>query len=109
MVAQYPMLEHIISHLRPADLKRFAQICQTIHDTVNLSQATSKDNSLKRSLCPSVCLRMRRGAHEQPHYSDGLINISKCGDDDTGPCIESRPCIKCGVNTCDECRVRVDC
>lgn len=105
-VAQYPIFEPSVFHLRPADLERLAQTCQSIHDTLKLSQATSKTNLLTKTLCLGIGLRVRKGVHDRLSPPTTLpTSVYAAADSD--PHIESRPCITCGINTCDECHIHV--
>jgi hypothetical protein len=109
IMAQYPILEHIVAHLRPRDLVPLAQTCQTAYTSVNLQKASSKSNLLTKTLCPGKGIKIRAIKHNHPHALGfpTFTAFKMCGgfDDESG--IESHPCAGCGVNTCDECRMHM--
>ncbi|KAF2129224.1 hypothetical protein P153DRAFT_15719 [Dothidotthia symphoricarpi CBS 119687] len=101
--AQYPILETLVSHLRPSDLVPLAQVCQTVHGHL-LGSTASQANLLTKTLCPGHGKRIRRRAHH-PCATKGFKILTGCGGE--GYNVESRPCVCCGINTCDECRIHV--
>jgi hypothetical protein len=63
--AQYPILEHIVAHLRPRDLIPLAQTSQAVYADLNFDQPASHVNLLKKTLGPGHGVKIRKEAH--PH------------------------------------------
>lgn len=106
VLAQYPILEHVVAHLRPKDLASLANTCQTSYELFNLDNQNSLANMMTKTLCPGKGLATLKECHQQPRESSFIV-YNKCGGEDEGLGIESHPCVLCGVNTCDECRMHV--
>lgn len=107
-LSQYPVFEGIVSHLRPADLIPLLQTCQMIHKLLNLQDKKAKANVLSKTLCAGRGLNIRFKRHrpdgtEGPNWHCAVY----CGGAADNNRIEHRPCVSCGVNTCDECRIHV--
>ncbi|KAF2029685.1 hypothetical protein EK21DRAFT_112728 [Setomelanomma holmii] len=103
---QYPILEHIVAHLRPADLIPLAQTCQTMYANLNFGSRNSHKNLLTKILCSGLGLYLRNHI-SPPHPGGALRRYGTCGGEDTDLEMEKHPCVRCGVNTCDECRVHM--
>jgi hypothetical protein len=63
-----------------------------------------KANLLKKTLCPGLGLEARLANHCPCKTRDWYL-YAGCGGE--GYDVDSKPCVECGVNTCDECRIHV--
>ncbi|CAG5162165.1 uncharacterized protein ALTATR162_LOCUS6171 [Alternaria atra] len=101
-VATYPIQEALISFLTPDDLVTLTLISQTLHGHIRMDNANSKANLLSKTLCPvlGVCVRTVTHCPCPAKTFDAIIGCARFGFS-----TESRPCVECGVNTCDECRI----
>jgi hypothetical protein len=106
LTEHYPILEALVAHLRPKNLVQLAQTCQSILEFWHLSAQEVSRLLLTKTLCPSEGLVIRRKKH--PIRDDSSFGIIQaCGGDDDGNAIESHPCTRCSINTCDECRIHL--
>jgi len=78
--------------------------CQALHTQIRMDDSSAKANLLTKTLCPGLGLAARMVDH-CPCKTRGWHKSLGCGGD--GYDAESRPCLKCGINTCDECRIHV--
>jgi hypothetical protein len=94
----------VVSHLPPDDLITLTQLSQTHHSHIRMDDASAKTNLLSKTLCPGVGIIVRMTSHcPCPAKTfNPMIDCSKFGFE-----TESRPCVECGINTCDECRIHV--
>jgi hypothetical protein len=97
-------MQGLVSHLRPDDLVALTTTCQNINSQMRMNEAPVKSNLLTKTLCPGVGLEVRSACHCSCK-TRGWHSYSGCGGE--GYDVDSRPCIACGVNTCDECRIHV--
>jgi hypothetical protein len=98
------MMQALVSHLRPDDLVTLTTTCQNINSQIRMHEAQVKSNLLTKTLCPGVGLEVRSACHCSCK-TRGWHSNSGCGGD--GHDVDSNPCIACGINTCDECRIHV--
>ncbi|KAF2829027.1 hypothetical protein CC86DRAFT_184177 [Ophiobolus disseminans] len=103
-LAQYPVLEGLVSHLQPDDLVTLTTICQAVHTQIRMHEPQAKANLLSKTLCPGTGLVRRLLAH-CPCKTRGWHRFLGCGSE--GYDIASKPCVGCGINTCDECRIHI--
>ncbi|KAH7395333.1 hypothetical protein DE146DRAFT_105213 [Phaeosphaeria sp. MPI-PUGE-AT-0046c] len=103
-VAAYPVLEALVSHLRPDDLVTLTTVCQTVSNLIRMDEAKVKANLLSKTLCPGLGLSIRNRTHCPCRTREWHKSIG-CGG--AGYDAKSKPCIECGINTCNECRVHV--
>lgn len=100
----YPVLETLVSFLSPFDLATLSRVSQAVYANIRMHDATAKANLLSKTLCPGIGYSVRKLNHcacpaKTFHQATG------CAGD--GFASESRPCVECGVNTCNECRIHV--
>jgi hypothetical protein len=69
-----------------------------------MHEPQAKANLLTKTLCPGVGQALRLAVH-CPCKTREWHTFIGCGGD--GYDVPSRPCVDCGVNTCDECRTHV--
>ncbi|USP76127.1 hypothetical protein yc1106_03401 [Curvularia clavata] len=103
-LALYPVLETLVSFLPPFDVVTLTQVSQTLHAHIRMHDATVKGNILSKTLCPGLGCYMRSKLHCACAAKNFRQSI-RCTSDGFGT--ESRPCVECGVNTCDECRIHI--
>lgn len=94
----------LVSFLPPFDVVTLTQVSQTLHTHIRMHDATVKANLLSKTLCPGLGCYMRSAFHCACAAKNFLPSIRCAGD---GFRTESRPCVVCGVNTCNECRIHV--
>lgn len=98
------MNQTLVSFLPPFDVITLTQVSQTLHGHIRMHDATVKANLLSKTLCPGVGSYMRSLLHCACTAKKFHRTIRCAGD---GFRTESRPCVECGVNTCNECRIHV--
>ncbi|KAH5514880.1 hypothetical protein HBI29_095270 [Parastagonospora nodorum] len=103
-LTQYPVLEMLVSHLKPDDLVTLTTTCQAIQQQFRMGHAKVKKSLLRKTLCPGMGIEIRRSIH-CPCKTPGWHEYSGCSGE--GYDVASKPCIECGINTCDECRIHV--
>jgi hypothetical protein len=106
VLAQYGLLESIISHLSPVDLYSLASTSQSACKTI-FPRKESRLNLLKKMECDGTGIQIRNQRHKKSPYFDqfGCAEIARCASQTKESFIESRSCISCGVTTCNECRI----
>lgn len=80
------------------------QLCQTLHSHIQIHDARVKANLLSKTLCAGLGSYLRTLFHCACTAKSFRLTIG-CASD--GFRTESRPCVECGINTCDECRIHV--
>jgi len=103
---QYTILSSLVEHLRPQDVLRLAQTSQTVYSNLDFSSAASRTNLRTKVLCPGFGVQQRKLTHKPASEGEWHVQAS-CGSEIIDPDMESRPCVTCGMNTCDECRLHV--
>ncbi|KAF1919901.1 hypothetical protein BDU57DRAFT_155502 [Ampelomyces quisqualis] len=103
-LALYPILEALVSHLRPNDLVNLTTTCQVVNNQIRMREKQVKASLLTKTLCPGTGLQARLKRH-CPCRTRGWHSYCGCGGE--GYNVTSKPCISCGINTCDECRIHV--
>lgn len=94
----------LVSFLPPFDVVTLTRVSQTMHAHIRMHDATVKGNLLSKTLCPGLGCHMRSKLHCACAAKNFHKSIRCAGN---GFRTESRPCVECGVNTCDECRLHV--
>lgn len=97
-------LQALVSFLTPDDLVVLTLISQAFHKHIRMDDANAKANLLSKTLCPGIGYFARAISHCICSVKT-FEPIVHCAG--LGFATESRPCAKCGVNTCDECRIHV--
>ena len=106
LTAQCPIMERIVAHLRPKDLVPLAQTCKSIHADLKFDRSNNKANLLTKTLCPGHGIKTLRALRDRPREGN-FSTFDECAGEDDGLDIETRPCVRCRVNTCDTCRIHV--
>lgn len=107
-LSQYPILVALVSQLRPEDLVPVVQTCQSIHNLLNLDDAKFRASLLTKTLCPGRGVGYRMNRHKVCETTSSKWHYTMtCGGIEGGEHVECRACVKCGINTCDECRIQV--
>lgn len=94
----------LVSHLLPDDLVVMMTTCQLINSQIRMDELQVRANLLKKTLCPGLGLAARLANH-CPCKTRGWHLYMGCGGD--GYDVDFKPCVGCGINTCDECRIHV--
>lgn len=94
----------LVSHLQPDDLVTVTTTCQVVQQQFRMGNTKVKKSLLRKTLCPGLGLEIRRSIH-CPCKTPAWHKYSGCGGE--GYDVTSKPCIECGINTCDECRTHV--
>ncbi|CAN9392156.1 unnamed protein product [Alternaria alternata] len=103
-LATYPVQEALVSFLTPDDLVVLTLISQAFHKHIRMDDANAKANILSKTLCPGMGYFARAISHCICSVKSFEPIVDCAG---LGFATESRPCAKCAVNTCDECRIHV--
>jgi hypothetical protein len=101
---EYGLLEMIISSLYPDDLLSLLLCSKAIHETI-VPQPGSVENLLGKLRCSGRGVQIRRKRHTKStfFYAYDCTEHIKCGANEYDT--ECRPCARCKVSTCDECRI----
>jgi hypothetical protein len=97
-------LQALVSFLTPDDLVVLTLISQAFHKHIRMDDANAKANLLSKTLCPGMGYFARAISHCICSVKTFEPIVDCAG---LGFATESRPCAKCAVNTCDECRIHV--
>ncbi|KAI2620594.1 hypothetical protein GGR54DRAFT_601612 [Hypoxylon sp. NC1633] len=110
LVSQYPVLTTIANYLSTLDLFYLGLTCRGCHAD-NLSSTKVFDTLRRNCLCDGLGLRRRQnirnrsghmlgngGRSSQDEEIEAKLVATKC--DEAG----TLPCLKCGINICEECR-----
>ncbi|KAF2866336.1 hypothetical protein BDV95DRAFT_505194 [Massariosphaeria phaeospora] len=105
VLAQYGLLESIVSHLFPKDLYSLALSSKATYKSV-FPNSDSRPNLFNKMACDGTGIRIR-GLHHRGSISSSnkCKDSAVCGTNDDKRRVESRPCVTCGTTTCDECRI----
>ncbi|KAI2483209.1 hypothetical protein Ptr902_05526 [Pyrenophora tritici-repentis] len=101
---EYGLLENILSNLSSDDLLALLLSSKSIHGAI-VPQSGSLENLLGRLSCSGKGVKIRKKYHKKSCFFDAY-NCTEhvtCGATQNG--VESKPCVKCKVTTCDECRI----
>lgn len=106
LLSQYELLVITASHLSTVDLYRVALTCSELQELILKPRETF--NGLKRyALCDGAGIKARQNYRlPRPDWYDPCpeteieVHIFNLECDNT----ERLPCIKCGINVCEECR-----
>ncbi|KAF2661060.1 hypothetical protein K491DRAFT_506178 [Lophiostoma macrostomum CBS 122681] len=106
ILAQYAILESIMSRLFPNDLYALAGTSRAAYDTL-FQRPESRTNLLKKMQCDGSGISIRKRCHRKSKYfyEFNCTELAACGTRNTEQDVESRSCVACGATTCDECRI----
>jgi hypothetical protein len=109
--------------LHPRDLVPLASTCQSLNTSLCLHKPNCRTNLLTKTLCPGHGFKIRREEHnvldersDEAHTSwsstfpskkSAFVKFHQCGGNNPRSEIESRPCVRYCMNTCNECRIHV--
>jgi hypothetical protein len=101
---EYGLLETIMSSLYPGDLMALLLCSKIMYKTI-LPQPESLENLLGKLRCSGRGVQIRNKRHKKSSffYAYDCTEHIKCGSKEADT--ECRPCTRCKVNTCDECRI----
>jgi hypothetical protein len=101
---EYGLLELIVSNLYPDDLLALLLCSKATHETI-APQPGSLENLLGKLKCSGKGVQIRNKRHKKSafFYAYDCTESIKCGAKASDT--ERRPCVKCRVSTCDECRI----
>ncbi|KAF2121696.1 hypothetical protein BDV96DRAFT_483847 [Lophiotrema nucula] len=104
-LTQYGILQSVTGNLFPKDLCALAATSKAAYATV-LPNQESLSSLLRLMSCDGSGVRLRQRFHRKSKYFeqfDCQEHVRCTNEDKQG--IMSRPCISCGITTCNECRV----
>jgi hypothetical protein len=103
---EYGLLETILGGLGPDDLLALLLSSKAIHQAL-VPRSGSLENLLGRLHCSGRGVKIRKERHQKsPYfYAYDCKEYVQCSATSKGRCVETRPCAKCKVATCDECRI----
>lgn len=103
---QYGLLRSIVSSLLPEDLLALALSSKAIHSAI-VPRPCSLTNLLGKLECPSRGVAIRKRYHKKsPFFYDyECAEYIRCGTEAVDRHVKTKPCIRCKVTTCDECRI----
>ncbi|KAF2855727.1 hypothetical protein T440DRAFT_464109 [Plenodomus tracheiphilus IPT5] len=106
VLQQYGLLISIVLNLSPEDLLALALSAKAVHQAI-APRLRSLQNLLERMRCPGWGVLIRRRGHQLSQYTDAnrCTQYVACASTSTSQRVETRPCVACRVNTCDECRI----
>lgn len=106
VLQQYGLLEAVVSSLCPDDLLALTLSSKAIHNAI-APRTGSLENLLGKLRCPGRGIEIRRRCHRNStfFYAYECTEYVRCGSDDPLRLVESKPCVRCKVTTCNECRV----
>ncbi|KAF2261349.1 hypothetical protein CC78DRAFT_583785 [Lojkania enalia] len=106
ILGQYGILQSIASHLFPKDLCSLAVSSKATYKAI-FPRNESRISLLKLLKCDGRGIRIRGASHRKSHYfyDYECQEHALCGTEQVNRNVETQPCISCGVNTCDECRI----
>lgn len=101
---QYGLLEMIISNLYPDDLLALLLCSKVTHEAI-VPRPGSLENLLGKLKCSGRGVQIRNKRHKKSNffYAYDCTEFIKCGAKESDT--ECRPCARCKVSTCDECRI----
>lgn len=109
IIEQYGLLISIVPNLAPEDLFSLAAASKAIYKAM-FSGKASMVNIFSKMPCAGRGVGIRRASHARSHATSSLryIRYDVCGAMmGTLPSrlVETHPCVKCKLTTCDECRI----
>ncbi|KAH9882034.1 hypothetical protein J1614_001205 [Plenodomus biglobosus] len=106
VMQQYGLLLSIVLNLSPEDLLALALSTKALYQAI-APRIRSLQNLLGRMPCPGRGIQIRQRHHQISEYSDPnrCTQYVACASASTSRRVETRPCVGCRVNTCDECRI----
>lgn len=105
IIEQYGLLISMVSNLAPEDLFSLAATSKAIYKAMFSGEASIL-NIFSKMPCAGRGIAIRRSMHERSSASLGprCVRYDVCGSKSTRA-VETHPCAKCKLTTCDECRV----
>lgn len=109
VIEQYGLLVSIVSNLTPEDLFSLAAASKATYKAI-FSGKASTANILSKMPCAGRGLRIRHINHVRSAVTlrPRCFGFDACGADIghlSARIVETHPCVKCKLNTCDECRI----
>ncbi len=103
---QYGLLQSIVSSLRPSDLFALMLSNKTIYNAI-FPRPESLENILGRLCCSGKGVEIRKKVHKKLPPIEGYVCTENvlCASETTDRNVLTKPCIRCKLNTCDECRI----
>jgi hypothetical protein len=103
---EYGLLETILAGLGPDDLLALLLSSKAIHQAL-VPRSGSLENLLGKLHCSGRGVNIRNERHKKStfFYTYECKDYVQCSATVKGRCVETRPCVKCRVATCDECRI----
>jgi hypothetical protein len=103
---EYGLLETIFGGLGPDDLLALLLSSKAIHQAL-VPRSGSLENLLGKLHCSGSGVNIRNKIHKKStfFYTYKCKEYVQCSATVKGRCVETRPCVKCRVATCDECRI----
>jgi hypothetical protein len=103
---EYGLLEIILARLGPDDLLALLLSSKAIHQAL-VPRSGSLENLLGKLHCSGRGVKIRNERHQKStfFYAYELKEYVPCSATVNGRCVETRPCVRCKVTTCDECRI----
>ncbi|KAL5406737.1 hypothetical protein PMIN03_007618 [Paraphaeosphaeria minitans] len=104
IIEQYGLLVSIVSNLTPEDLFALAAASKAIYKAMFSGEA-SMPNILRKMPCAGRGLQIRHINHVRSPVTlrPRCLGFDVCGAMMGN--IETHPCVRCKLNTCDECRI----
>lgn len=105
ILRQYGLFEAIVTNLCPDDLLALALVSKASHQAI-FPRPGSLENVLGRLTCSGRGVEIRNECHVKSKFFSewNCTEYVQCGSGENRRNIESRPCVRCKVNTCNECR-----
>jgi len=105
VVGQYGLLISIVSNLAPEDLFSLAATSKAVYKAMFSGEA-SVLNMFSKMPCAGRGIVLRSSIHQRSPASMGsrCVRYDVCGTK-TERAVETHPCVKCKLTTCDECRI----
>jgi hypothetical protein len=106
ILQEYGLLETIVAELGPDDLLALLLSSKTIYKTL-IPRPSSLENLLGKLHCSGRGIKIRNQRHKKStfFYAYECTDYVECGTTAKGKYLQTRPCVRCKVTTCDECRI----
>jgi hypothetical protein len=103
---EYGLLETILMGLGPDDLLALLLSSKRIHQTL-IPRPGSLENLLGKLRCSGRGVKIRNQRHKKStfFYAYECTEYVRCGETNLGQSVKTKPCVRCKVTTCDECRI----
>lgn len=104
ILEQYGLLACITRHLFPKDLQALAATSRMAYNAI-FPRKSSRASLFKKMRCDGGGVALRKVFHPKSEYSRDATETVQCGALTKDRDVESHPCVRCQVTTCNECRV----